>query len=195
MSNKYRQNELTAPDPAKEVNSPAAVTLERMFFDMLLLSRSVQARFDLHTVAPHFVTANNALAPMLVELMEDFFGAVGGFDFCACDFFAGLATKPAEQDQPAGVTESAALRAWRAAFRAWRQSAIAMVKGLALGKWSLRTVLDAADWKPPMPRDTRAEMLEAQIVLRLKSLRDSMAALDKVLMQRCPSLLLEVTGG
>lgn len=160
-------------------------TFPQQLFVVLSAARSVWARRDLHLVGCAFAAApdNASKEQAISQAFEDFVSALCGFDFASLEIFGALAVMPPEHDMSLGVTEGTSLRAWRAAFRAFRSAARGLLAQLAEHKPIVFSITRRPDGADPLAKEFRERCGELAV---------SLDQLDVFLAARAPSLLLEV---
>jgi hypothetical protein len=215
MSNKKLREgpgpvELKAPEP------PKIVTLHDALFHMLVLCRSIHARWDNYTIEQDLLPQDLGAKEPMLRATEAFLTSLTAFDYCTTTLFAGLVSIAIDHDTPRSETEIGIYARWREQFRVWRRCTEVFIKTLQISPVMFRTHWDKVwpppamsersddkTWPPALPseakgqtlRDPTAVQVQNDLTTRILMLRDSLAGMDKLLMQKAPSLLLDIAKG
>lgn len=203
MSNKqFREDPNT---PAKfqkpraikdDFQAPVPVALPDALLVILLICRSLWSRWDLHSLPENLRPQNPGYKETMLKAASAFFSSLEAFDACTTFLFAAVVSQSLAVGEPRTELEAGIYTRWREQFRNMRAALGAFLKALAKSPVQFCTIYD--EFWPPLEingqsqRPENAVLCETGIMVRIKQLQANLEALDKLLQQKAPALLLEV---
>lgn len=175
------------------------VSLPDALLVILLICRSLWSRWDLHTIPENLRPQNPGYKENMLKAASAFFASLEAFDACTTFLFAAVVSQSLAAGEPRTELEAGIYTRWREQFRNMRAALGAFLKAMAKSPVQFCTIYD--EFWPPLEvngasqRPENAVLCETGVMVRIKQLQANLEALDKLLQQKAPSLLLEVPAG